>query len=172
MKLYGNMPLIEPLEYREASKIHDLVIAIDTSGSCQGKIVKSFLNKTYTIMKTAGAFFSNMNVHIIQCDSKIQSDDKITSMIEFDSYIRNLKIRGYGGTDFRPVFEMIDRYIAQKEFNDLRGLIYFTDGLGTYPGIVPHYPVAFVLIEDEKEKPKVPAWAIKMVTTVEEFDRR
>ena len=172
MSLYGNMPLIEPLEYRESSKIHDLVIAIDTSGSCQGKVVRSFLDKTVTILKTTGAFFDHMNVHIIQCDSKIQSDEKITSLTEFDDYIRNLKVRGYGGTDFRPVFETVDRHIAQKEFADLKGLLYFTDGLGTYPGIVPQYPVAFIIIEDEKEKPKVPPWAIKLITTVEEFDRR
>ena len=171
MKLYGNMPLIEPLEYQDKSRIHDFVIAIDTSGSCQGKIVRSFLNKTYTVLKTAGAFFETMNVRIIQCDSKIQSDDRITTLQEFDSYISNLKVRGYGGTDFRPVFELVDQYIAQKEFNDLRGLIYFTDGLGTYPGIVPSYPTAFVIIEDDKEKPVVPPWAIKLITTAEDLDR-
>ena len=32
--MYGNMPLIEPLEYSEERKIADLVIVIDTSGSC------------------------------------------------------------------------------------------------------------------------------------------
>ena len=33
MQLYENMPLIEPLEYKETLKIYDFVIAIDTSGS-------------------------------------------------------------------------------------------------------------------------------------------
>ncbi len=172
MSLYGNMPLIEPLEYQENSRIKDFVIAIDTSGSCQGKVVRAFLDKTYTIMKTAGAFFDNMNIHIIQCDSQIQSDEKITSMTEFDAYIANLKVRGYGGTDFRPVFEQVDRYLQEKEFTDLRGLLYFTDGLGTFPGIVPSYPVAFIIIEDPKEKPVVPPWAIKMITTIEELDKK
>ena len=32
LKLYGNIPLMEPLEYRDSRKIHDLVIVIDTSG--------------------------------------------------------------------------------------------------------------------------------------------
>ena len=31
--LYENMPLIEPLEYREVKRIREFVIAIDTSGS-------------------------------------------------------------------------------------------------------------------------------------------
>ncbi len=172
MKLYGNLPLIEPLEYQDMNKIHDFVIAIDTSGSCQGKVVRSFLNKTYSILKETGFFFYNMNVHIIQCDSKVQSDDKITSQTEFDNYISNLKIRGYGGTDFRPVFELVDGHIRSREFGDLKGMIYFTDGIGIYPKIGPNYPVAFVIIEDDYEKPNVPAWAIKMITSIEELDRK
>ena len=43
MQLYKNMPLIEELEYREARKIHDFVIAVDTSGSCSGELVRRFL---------------------------------------------------------------------------------------------------------------------------------
>lgn len=39
---YGNMPLIEPLEYREERKISDLVIVIDTSGSCEQDLVRIF----------------------------------------------------------------------------------------------------------------------------------
>ena len=171
MKLYGNIPLIEPLEYTDMNKIHDFVIAIDTSGSCQGRIVRSFLNKTYTILKSTGTFFSNMNLHIIQCDSRIQSDDRITSQLEFDNYIADLKVRGYGGTDFRAVFDRIDKLIEDKEFTDLRGMIYFTDGLGTFPEKVPDYPAAFIIIEDDKEKPNIPPWAIKLVTTLEELEK-
>lgn len=172
MQLYKNMPLIEPLEYQDMNRIHDFVIAIDTSGSCQGRIVRSFLNKTYTILKESDAFFSNMNVHIIQCDSEIQSDDTIRSMAEFDRYISHLKVRGYGGTDFRPVFRHVDEHIKNRDFTDLRGMIYFTDGLGVFPNSAPEYPVAFIVIEDDLEKPKIPAWAYTLVTTVEEFDRK
>ena len=112
-----------------------------------------------------------MNLHIIQCDSRIQSDDRITSQLEFDNYIADLKVRGYGGTDFRAVFDRIDKLIEEKEFSDLRGMIYFTDGLGTFPEKVPDYPAAFIIIEDDKEKPHVPPWAIKLVTTLEELER-
>ena len=34
MEQYGNLPLIEPLEYKEVNRLEELVIAIDTSGSC------------------------------------------------------------------------------------------------------------------------------------------
>ncbi len=33
MELYGNMPLVEPLEYKETDRVREFVIAIDTSGS-------------------------------------------------------------------------------------------------------------------------------------------
>ena len=32
MELYGNMPLVEPLEYKETDRVREFVIAIDTSG--------------------------------------------------------------------------------------------------------------------------------------------
>ena len=40
--LYGNMPLIEPQESREVKKVEEFVIAIDTSMSCSGELVKHF----------------------------------------------------------------------------------------------------------------------------------
>lgn len=162
MKLYGNIPLIEPLEYQDASRIHDFVIAVDTSGSCQGSVVRRFLNQTYTILKESGAFFRDMNVHIIQCDSKVQDDRKITGDADLENYVKDLKVGGCGGTDFRPVFEHVEALLKRKEFTDLRGLLYFTDGLGTYPKSAPEYPAAFVILEDPQEKPKVPAWAVRV----------
>ena len=75
---YGNMPLIEPLEYRENKKVKEFVVAIDTSASCRGELVKAFLNKTYSILKGTENFFTKINVHIIQCDSEVQQDAKIT----------------------------------------------------------------------------------------------
>ena len=37
MERYGNLPMIEPLETREGNRLEELVIAIDTSGSCKKK---------------------------------------------------------------------------------------------------------------------------------------
>ena len=42
MQLYGNMPLIEPLETKEVRRIEDFVVVIDTSMSCSGELVKKF----------------------------------------------------------------------------------------------------------------------------------
>ena len=43
LERYGNMPLVEPLEYKDSKKVREFVIAIDTSASCRGALVKSFL---------------------------------------------------------------------------------------------------------------------------------
>lgn len=163
MERYGNIPLIEPLEYKEVKKVRDFVIAIDTSGSCAGEVVQKFLDKTYSLFTQQENFFKKINLHIIQCDAQIQSDVKITSKTEFDDYVRDLEFKGFGGTDFRPVFEYVNQLIEQKEFDDLKGLIYFTDGNGTYPKKRPPYETAFVFVDDDEFEYEVPSWAMKLV---------
>ncbi len=157
------MPLIEPLEYKEVKRIKEFVIAIDTSGSVFEETVQKFVQKTYNILKQSESFFTKINIHIIQCDADIQEDTKITSQEEFDEYLKTMKLRGCGGTDFRPVFEYVDKLIQQKEFTNLKGLIYFTDGYGDFPARKPGYETAFVFLDDEYNNPEVPAWAIKLV---------
>ena len=167
---YGNLPLIEPLEYREASKVKEFVIAIDTSASCRGAIVKAFLNKTYSILKSTENFFNRINVHIIQCDHEIQSDTKVTTQEEFDTFIRYGKLQGFGATDFRPVFDYVETLKERKEFENLKGLIYFTDGYGIYPEKMPDYDVIFAFLNEDEMRAPVPVWSMKVVLGEEELE--
>lgn len=169
LKLYERMPLIEPLEYKEVKRIKEFVIAIDTSGSVSGELVQKFIQKTYNVLKNEESFFTKINLHIIQCDTDIQEDRKITSQEEFDEYLGTMKLHGFGGTDFRPVFAYVDKLIQSKEFTNLRGLIYFTDGYGDFPARKPPYETAFVFVDDEYNNPDVPPWAIKLVLQPEEI---
>ena len=169
LKLYDKMPLIEPLEYKDVKRIREFVIAIDTSGSTSGDLVQKFVQKTYNVLKSTESFFSKINLHIIQCDADIQEDRKITCQEEFDEYIKTMQIRGLGGTDFRPVFEYVDKLRAQKEFRDLKGLIYFTDGYGVFPARKPDYDAAFVFVDDDYNNPDVPPWAIKLILQRDEI---
>lgn len=169
LQLYENIPLIEPLEYKEVRKIKDFVIAIDISGSVQGELVQTFLTKTYNILAQQESFFSKINVHIIQCDAAIQEDHKVTSWEEFQAFIKVMQFKGFGGTDFRPVFRYVDELRKQGEFDNLKGLIYFTDGWGTFPEKKPKYDTAFVFIDDECGQPEVPVWAIKLVLRQDEI---
>lgn len=160
---YGNMPLIEPLEYKEDHRVHDFVIAIDTSESCSGEMVKSFLSKTYSILKNTDSFHDRVNIHIVQCDAKIQKDTRITSLDQLDSYLDEYEICGFGGTDFRPVFDYVDLLIEKGEFTDLRGLVYFTDGEGVFPRRAPAYDAVFAFLDDGYSDPSVPPWAFKTI---------
>lgn len=172
LSLYGNLPLVEPLEYRDVNKIKEFVVAIDTSGSCRGEVVQAFLNKTYSILKSSENFFRKVNIHIIQCDSEVRRDTKITDDEEFEAFMREGQLEGFGSTDFRPVFAYVDRAIESGEFENLRGLIYFTDGYGVFPEHKPayDYDTAFVFLEDDYEKPATPPWAIKLVLPVEDIE--
>lgn len=170
LQLFENMPLIEPLEYKDVKRIREFVIAIDTSGSVAGDTVQKFVEKTYNILKSTESFFSKINIHIIQCDAQIQEHVKITSQEEFDKYLEKMDIHGLGGTDFRPVFAEVNELVEQGEFNNLKGLIYFTDGYGDFPTKKPTYETAFVFLEQEDNNYEdIPAWAIKLVLREDEI---
>lgn len=166
LSLYGNMPLIEPQETREVKKIEEFVVVIDTSMSCSGEQVQKFLEETYTVLSENESFFRKIHVRILQCDEAVQSDVKITCAEELKAYMDNLTLYGEGGTDFRPAFAYVDELIGKREFESLRGLIYFTDGHGIYPQKMPVYQTVFVFLQEEDLETEVPAWAIKLVLGV------
>lgn len=170
LSLYGNMPLIEPLETREVRRIADFVIVIDTSMSCSGTLVRRFLEETYSVLKQNDSYFRRVNVHIIQCDEKVHSDVKITSEKELKKYMDQFELYGEGGTDFRPAFAYVDELLGMGEFDDLKGLIYFTDGYGIYPSRMPPYKTAFVFLEEDYRDADVPAWAIRLVLREDELE--
>lgn len=164
MEHYGNLPLIEPLEYKEVNRLEELVIAIDTSGSCSKETVQRFLGETYSILSEKENFFRRMKVYIVQCDCFIQKVDVIHSEEEWKEYSRAVTIQGRGGTDFRPVFELIRQEKERRELKSLRALIYFTDGDGIYPRQKPDYETAFVFLNRTDKMKLVPAWAKCLIT--------
>lgn len=163
LSLYGNMPLIEPLETREVRKIQEFAVIVDTSMSCSGELVRRFLNETYNILAENNSYFQKVNVHIIQCDEDVRGDVKISSAEELAEYMDNFRLYGGGGTDFRPAFEYVDELIGKGEFTNLKGLIYFTDGYGVYPRQMPSYKTAFVFMKEDYRDADVPSWAIRLI---------
>ena len=85
MKLYGKMPLIEPLEYKEVKLVREFVVALDTSESVAGSLVQSFVTKTWNILKQTESFFTKVNIHILQCGARVEEDAKIRDQDEFDA---------------------------------------------------------------------------------------
>lgn len=156
---YGNVPLIEPLEYQEVSRLSQLVIAIDTSGSCSAAVVQRFLEETYSILSSKENFFSEMEVYLIQCDCCIQKIDVIRREEDWRKLEDKIEIQGRGGTDFCPVFRYVDQLRKEGLLKDLGALIYFTDGDGVYPEERPDYDTAFVFLKDTDSLKMVPSWA-------------
>ena len=162
LSMYGDMPLIEPLEYTNEKRIKEFVIAVDTSASVRGKTVEGFLTRTYDLLSRSLSFAESMNVHVIQCDSDVTSDIVITDRNMLPSVAEDLQVKGFGATDFRPVFSYVGDMILRREFKDLKGLIYFTDGYGIYPENPPGYDCMFVFDREDEFRPPVPGWAIKV----------
>ncbi|MBE6815106.1 MAG: VWA domain-containing protein [Ruminococcaceae bacterium] len=162
LNTYKNMPIIEPLEYAENAKVKKLFIAIDTSGSVKGEQVEKFIEKTYNILKSTDFFGKSTEVHIIQCDSEIKEIKILKSSQEIEEYIKNISLKGFGGTDFRPVFKYVDEIFTSSQKNEVNGLIYFTDGDGIYPKQMPKFKSLFVINDSCFDKSKMPLWAISL----------
>ena len=164
---YGNIPLIEYLEYQEVTRLEELVIAIDTSGSCSSDTVRRFMEETYGILSDQENFFRKMNLYIIQCDCFVQDVAHITCEKDWKDYLKNLRIHGRSGTDFRPVFDYIEKLRSERKLKNLKGLLYFTDGDGIYPEKPTDYETAFVFYKEKALHQKVPAWAVRLYLDTE-----
>ena len=160
---YGNMPLIEENEYREKRKIPELVIAIDTSYSTKGEMVKRFLEEAIAILADKEAFFTKCRVHIIECDDRIRKDLLVEDAEEMERYRERFEVSGGYGTDFRPVFHYIEDLQKKGELKELKALLYFTDGRGRYPKYAPSYTAAFIFPRGEDiDDENAPFWALKL----------
>ncbi len=159
---YGNLPMIEPLEYSERFRVESLVIAIDTSGSCTRPVVQRFLVEIEGMLMHHDSFFSRMEVHIIQCDAIVQSHTVIHSVDEWQRYARDIVIKGRGGTNFQPVFDLVEKMRKGGALKRLKGLLYFTDGDGVYPRKPTPYETAFVFTNRRALGYSLPKWIVPL----------
>ena len=170
LQAYKNLPLIEYLEYRDKPVVEDIVVAIDTSMSTQGNLVLSFLRQTYAVIEQIYENDSTFRLVIMQCDCAVKDEKIITSHEEFENLMQNFTLIGGGGTDFRPVFERVNKLSEDKTFNKIKGLLYFTDGKGVFPKIKPPYETVFVFLDNEKNDYGVPVWANKIIIDEDELN--
>ena len=64
----------------------------------------------------------------------------------------------------------MEKLILENEFQDLRGLLYFTDGKGIYPKKRPPFETAFIFCEESCEASQVPPWAIRLILPREDLE--
>lgn len=163
LQIYGNMPLVEPPETKEDRRIEDFVVAVDTSMSTSGELVRQFLACTYAVLRSTETFARRVHIRIMQCDDHLRSDTVIHDNDDLREYMERFTLAGGSATDFRPVFDRVRELQAMGELAKLRGLVYFTDGMGIYPEKRPPYETAFVLLEEPPLSVRVPPWAVRLV---------
>ena len=161
--------------------VYVIVLFSTFTGMMQGQStsILSFINIPVSIFLGIGIglligsclayYFKKVHIRILQCDDQVRSDQLITSAEELKAYMEHLKLYGNGGTDFRPAFTYVNQLLAAGEFQNLKGLLYFTDGKGTFPGKRPPYETAFILFREDYKEVTVPAWAIRLVLDEEDL---
>ncbi|MGN0438768.1 MAG: VWA-like domain-containing protein [Lachnospiraceae bacterium] len=167
LELYDDVPLVEPNEENEVKQINSIVIAIDTSGSCDGRIAKLFVREIGNIFRDIKQTVTFTSIYLMECDASIQREQCITAIDDL-TIGNGLELHGFGGTDFVPVFSRVEEL---KREDDLKvdALIYLTDTLGTFPKKQPDYPVFLVIPKGGLDKTghpfnrNIPQWATWLV---------
>ena len=118
------------------SQTFRLVIAIDSSGSVDEELLNEFLSEVNFLM----SLVSHYQIELIVCDEKIHSHKTFYSGEALD-----VELKGGSGTNFRPVFEFVER-----EFDDVKLLLYFTDLKGKFPLKEPPYNVKWITPLEEE----------------------
>lgn len=160
LTLYKNVPLIESLEYSDVRSAEEVVFAIDTSASTEGEPVKKLLTELASVIAAATAHGGKINTRIIQCDMAIREDVTFHDKDELDAYLKEFNVRGGSGTDFAPVFEKLTD--EKNKGAKIRGLIYFTDGLGVFPSAAAPFKTCFAVYGDADRKINVPPYAYRL----------
>lgn len=155
-QMYGDVALIEPEEENESRKLHTLVIALDSSGSCDGKIMQDFLREVRNLLRDIRGKVSFEQISLLQCDTRIQKEQSFHTPEELPVMDR-VKICGFGGTDFTPVFDRVEE-MRKKEQKQVDCLLYLTDTYGRFPETKPEYPV-FLITPGGERSLGTPAWA-------------
>jgi predicted metal-dependent peptidase len=118
------------------SQTFRIVVAIDSSGSIDDTLLSEFLSEVNFLMSMVARY----QIELLVCDEKIQEHKTFTSGEALEC-----SVKGASGTDFRPVFAFVER-----EFDDVKLLLYFTDLEGIFPHKPPNYEVKWVSPKQEE----------------------
>lgn len=139
------------------SKIDESIsvgVLMDTSGSVTNEDASFMIGVLHDII-------SNLPVkwlRYMEIDTSIKKDITMDGVITFPEP----KIKGRGGTDFRPPFAKL----AEDPGNFPDVVVYLTDGQGPFPEEEPPYPVLWVYNHKDRTTP-APPWG-----ELTRFDRR
>lgn len=121
---------------------HDILVAIDTSGSVSTQELKDFISEIYHIYK-AGA-----GVDVIECDAQIHRIYPFKGT--FDG-----KFTGRGSTDFKPVIDYYNQ--SRKQYSTL---VFFTDGYAPTDTFKVMKQMIWVITSNGNRNNRYPGYAL------------
>lgn len=174
LDLYGDIPLIEPPELSEPPQPDDLVIALDTSGSCSGEVMRQFLRETMNLLRDLSAGQSRFRILLLQCDAEIQQELLLERPEQVETLLEDFVPKGFGGTNFCTVFQRVEQLRQEGVLPRVQGLLYLSDACGSFPDTPPDYPTAFLIPKEEVRlsffwQPKIPPWITALYLDTNEF---
>jgi len=123
---------------RRSRSLGDIVVVRDTSGSLcckQGEV----LAEVRGIIEQANP----SRIILIDCDASVH---RVMELEPTDAMPTDAL--GGGGTDFRPVFKLVE-----EKYPDTTSMVFITDLYGTFPENQPPYLVVWATIESGGQKP-------------------
>ncbi len=112
----------------------DIVVALDTSGSIRDQEIREFLSEVSALKGQMRA-----RLTLLPCDAALAPGAPFV-FEPWEELKLHTEVQGGGGTDFRPVFEWIEKQSMQPEI-----LVYFSDLQGKFPQAAPQYPVLWLV---------------------------
>jgi predicted metal-dependent peptidase len=146
-------PTSEEFKGKVANRTIKILLAVDTSGSVSDKDFQDFIAEMKGILNVY-----KCNIDILQCDADLHG------LIQLKPYTKvNIKFKGRGGTDYKPVFDWLYKH---QEY-DL--LIYFTDLYCDFVGCKTTKNVIWVCTPDGDDK-NVPPFG-RLVKIKKDYER-
>lgn len=115
-----------------------VAVGVDTSGSMGTAEVTVAVREANGILRAVGA-----NVAFLACDAQVHEQREVRSWKEILPLLK-----GGGGTDFRPLFDAVDRMRHRPDV-----FVFVTDGLGPAPEQPPKGVSVIWLLVSSKRRP-------------------
>ena len=104
---------------------------VDVSGSVDSKMLDTFFREINTLIEQVAA-----EVVLISADAEVTYKEIFREPIP-----KGFRVKGGGGTDFRPALEAVKKY-------DVNCCVYLTDLEGVFPDTSPAFPVFWATVKD------------------------
>ncbi len=139
------------LETLEATSIR-VFVAIDTSGSLNDDDLTAFASELDGLLSS----YPGIEAWLAYVDAEVYGPWPVHVGEPLPP------VQGGGGTDFRPLFDMVDHSDVADE---RLVVVYLTDGYGDFPTDPPNYPVLWVVTPGGLDDDKFPFGDIARIIT-------